>query len=89
MHKKKDQAVYFMYLFPETILFNFYWLYVYNLVETREMENISRGPIFRDFVTILTERSMQDVTVERFRVIFTAIVIARKIVQCYCVHRVR
>ena len=34
------------------------------------------------------ERSMQDVTVERSQVIFTAIVIARKIVQCYCEHRV-
>jgi hypothetical protein len=29
---------------------------------------------------------MQDVTVERARVIFTAIAITRKIVQCYCVH---
>jgi hypothetical protein len=29
----------------------------------REMENISRGPIFGDFVTILTEGSMQDNTV--------------------------
>ncbi len=27
------------------------------------MENISRGPIFGDFVTILTEGSMQDNTV--------------------------
>jgi hypothetical protein len=28
----------------------------------REMENISRGPIFGDFVIIRTETSMQDVT---------------------------
>jgi hypothetical protein len=54
---------------------------------TLQMENISRGSTFGDFVTILTERSMQDVTVERSEVIFTAIAIARKIVQCYCVHR--
>jgi hypothetical protein len=46
----------------------------------REMENISRGPTFGDFVTILTERSMQDVMVERSRVIFMAIAITRKIV---------
>jgi hypothetical protein len=44
------------------------------------MENISRGPTFGDFVTILTERSMQDVMVERSRVIFMAIAITRKIV---------
>ncbi len=50
---------------------------------SREMENIST---FGDFVTILTEKSMQDVTVERPRVIFTAIAITRKILQCYCVH---
>ncbi len=31
----------------------------------REMENISRGPTFGDFVTIRTEASMQDVTVAR------------------------
>jgi hypothetical protein len=57
-------------------------------MKTREMENISRGSTrtFGDFVTILTDRSMRDVTVERSRVIFTAIVITRKIVQCYCVH---
>jgi hypothetical protein len=29
------------------------------------MENISRGPTFGDFVTILTEGSMQDDTVAR------------------------
>jgi hypothetical protein len=52
------------------------------------MENISKGPTFRDFVTILTETSMQDVTVARSREIFTAIAITRKIVQCYCFHRV-
>jgi hypothetical protein len=28
---------------------------------TREMENISRGPTFGDFVTIRTEGSMQDI----------------------------
>ena len=28
--------------------------------ETREMKNISRGDTFEDFVTILTEGSMQD-----------------------------
>ncbi len=38
-----------------------------------EMENISRGPSFGDFVTILTERSMQDLTVERSQVIFAAV----------------
>jgi hypothetical protein len=52
------------------------------------MDNISRGPTFGDFVTVLSERSMKNVTVERSQVIFTAIVIARKIVQCYCEHRV-
>jgi hypothetical protein len=31
----------------------------------REMENISRGTTFGDFVTIRTEGSMQDVTVAR------------------------
>jgi hypothetical protein len=32
----------------------------------KEMENISRGPTYGDFVTILTERSMQqDITVAR------------------------
>jgi hypothetical protein len=31
----------------------------------REMENISRGPTFGDFVTIRTDGSMQDVTVAR------------------------
>jgi hypothetical protein len=53
------------------------------------MENLSRGSTFGDFfVTILTEWSMQDVTVARSRVIFMAIAMTRKIVQCYCVHRV-
>jgi hypothetical protein len=32
---------------------------------TREIENISKGPTFRNFVTIYTEASMQDVTVAR------------------------
>jgi hypothetical protein len=31
------------------------------------MENISRGPTFGDFVTIRTERSIQDVTVSRLQ----------------------
>ncbi len=31
------------------------------------MENISRGPIFGDFVTIRTERSMPDITVTRLQ----------------------
>jgi hypothetical protein len=52
------------------------------------MENINIDPTFGDFVTILTERLMQDVTVERSQVIFTVIAITRKILQCYCVHRV-
>ncbi len=33
----------------------------------REMENISRGPIFGDFVTIRAEASMQDITVARLQ----------------------
>jgi hypothetical protein len=33
------------------------------LVGTREMENMSRGPTFRNFVTIRTGESMQDITV--------------------------
>ncbi len=36
-------------------------------VQIREMENISRGPTFGDFVTIRTEASMQDVTVARLQ----------------------
>jgi hypothetical protein len=35
--------------------------------KTREMENISRGPTFGDFVTVRTEASMQDVTVARLQ----------------------
>jgi hypothetical protein len=38
------------------------------LVIPREMENISRGPTFGDFVTIRTEASMQDITVARLQV---------------------
>jgi hypothetical protein len=49
------------------------------LVMSREMENISRGSTFGDFVTVLTERSMQDVKVERSRVIFTAYAIQEKL----------
>ncbi len=37
------------------------------LGQIREMENISRGPIFGDFVNIRTEGSMQDVMVARPR----------------------
>jgi hypothetical protein len=33
----------------------------------REMENISRGSTFRDFLTIGIESSMQDITVERLQ----------------------
>jgi len=55
---------------------------------TLEMENISTGPTFRDFVIILTERSVQDVMVARSRAIFTVVAITRKIVQRYCVQRV-
>ena len=35
----------------------------------KEMEKISRGPTYGDFVTtgILTERSMQDITVARLQ----------------------
>jgi hypothetical protein len=33
----------------------------------KEMENIRRGPTYGDFVTILTERSMQDITVTRLQ----------------------
>jgi hypothetical protein len=51
----------------------------------REMENISKRSTFGDFVSILTERLMQDVTAARSRVIFMAIVITRKNVQFYCV----
>ncbi len=35
--------------------------------ESREMENISRGPTFGDFVTVRTEASMQDITVARLQ----------------------
>ncbi len=33
----------------------------------REMKNISRGPTYGDSVTILTEGSMQDITVARLQ----------------------
>jgi hypothetical protein len=33
----------------------------------REMENISRGPTFGDFITIRTEATMQDVTVAKLQ----------------------
>ncbi len=36
-------------------------------VSAREMENISRGSTFGDFVTLRTEASMQDVTVARLQ----------------------
>jgi hypothetical protein len=71
-------------------LFNFmFWVSGLMLMAVRDEEYLSRGSTFGDFVTILTERLMQDITVERSRVIFTAIAITRKIVlQCYCEHRV-
>jgi hypothetical protein len=47
----------------------------------------SRDPTFGDFVPILTETSMQDITVARSREILMAIAITRKILQCYCLHR--
>jgi hypothetical protein len=34
----------------------------------REMENISRGPTFGDFVTICADGSMQDITVARLQI---------------------
>jgi hypothetical protein len=43
------------------------------------MENIVRGPTFEDFVTILTERSMQDVTVARSRVILWSLPLQEKL----------
>ncbi len=43
------------------------------------MENISWGPTFGDFVTILIETSMQDVTVARSQEIFVAIAIQEKL----------
>jgi hypothetical protein len=39
----------------------------YQHLRIRETENISRGPTFGDFVTIRTERSMQDITVARLQ----------------------
>jgi hypothetical protein len=33
----------------------------------RKMEKISRGPIFRDFVTFRSEAPMQDITVARLQ----------------------
>jgi hypothetical protein len=44
------------------------------------MEKISRSPTFGDFVTILTKRSMPDVTVARSKKIFMAIAMTREIV---------
>ncbi len=40
---------------------------IFLLVAFREMENISRGSTFGDFVTIRTEGSMEDVTVARLQ----------------------
>jgi hypothetical protein len=45
----------------------------HNFDLAREIETLSRGPVFGYFVTILTERSMHNVTVERSQVIFTAV----------------
>jgi hypothetical protein len=53
----------------------------------REMENISRGPTFGDFVTILTERSMQDVTVARSQIIFMVIGVHAKKCTMFLCHR--
>jgi hypothetical protein len=36
-------------------------------VNVRAMETISRSPTFKDFVTVLPERSMQDITVARLQ----------------------
>jgi hypothetical protein len=36
--------------------------------ESREMKNISRGPTYGDFVTLRTEASMQDITLQSTRV---------------------
>ncbi len=36
-------------------------------VWSSQRDKISRGPIFGDFVTILTDRSMQDITVVRLQ----------------------
>jgi hypothetical protein len=33
--------------------------------DSRDMENISTGPTFGDFVTVLSEGTMQDITVAR------------------------
>ena len=46
-------------------------VYKYGLASppAREMENISRGPIFGDFDTIRTKASMQDIKVRAVKVI--------------------
>jgi hypothetical protein len=41
--------------------------FLFTLYGAREMENISKGPTFGDFVTIRSEASMQDVTVARLK----------------------
>ncbi len=43
------------------------WDTVQHYAAIREMENISKGPTFGDFVTIHTEGSMQDNTVARLQ----------------------
>ncbi len=43
------------------------WTIKISLMRTREMENISRGHTFGDFVPIRTETSLQDVTVARLQ----------------------
>ncbi len=43
------------------------YMYIVTLPKPREMENISRGSTFGDFVTILTQGPMQDNTVARLR----------------------
>jgi hypothetical protein len=47
------------------ILFVVLGSFLQSMLEVREMENISRGPTFGDFVTIRTEGSMQDIVVAR------------------------
>jgi hypothetical protein len=49
------------------ILFVVLGSFLQSMLEVREMENISIGPTFGDFVIILTEGSMQDIAVTRLR----------------------
>jgi hypothetical protein len=56
---------------------------------TIDMENISRGPTIGDFVTILTERSMQDVTVARSQIILMTIGIIQQSLRHLTAKRVQ